>query len=102
MKVYLDDKRSEPTGWERVYWPDEAIELLKTGRVAEISLDHDLGDDQRGTGYDVIKWIEEATATQGFDPPKIHIHTDNASARQKMLQGVKSIERFKALSDQNS
>ena len=34
-------------------WPDEAIELLKTGKVSELSLDHDLGDDIRGTRYDV-------------------------------------------------
>ena len=39
-----------PDGWHRVYWPDEAIELLKTGKVTEISLDHDLGDDERCTG----------------------------------------------------
>ncbi len=50
MKVYLDDERTTPEGWYRVYWPDEAIELLKTGTVTNISLDHDLGDDDRGTG----------------------------------------------------
>ena len=44
MKVYLDDERSTPDGWVRVYWPEEAIELLKAGGVTEISLDHDLGD----------------------------------------------------------
>jgi len=56
MKVYLNDERKTPDGWVRVYWPDEAIELLKTGCVADISLDHDLGDDERGTGYDVVLW----------------------------------------------
>lgn len=40
MKVYLDDERSTPNGWVRVYWPDEAVELLSTGEVVEISLDH--------------------------------------------------------------
>ena len=28
MKVYLDDERKTPDGWVRVFWPDEAIELL--------------------------------------------------------------------------
>ena len=46
----------------RVYWPDEAIALLESGAVEELSLDHDLGDDERGTGYDVVLWIEEAVA----------------------------------------
>lgn len=45
MKVYLNEERTTPEGWVRVYWPDEAIKLLKTGDVLEISLDHDLGDD---------------------------------------------------------
>ncbi|WP_370510706.1 cyclic-phosphate processing receiver domain-containing protein [Aeromonas veronii] len=31
----------------RVFWPDEAIAWLKTEMVTEISLDHDLGDDDR-------------------------------------------------------
>lgn len=54
MKVYLDDERQTPEGWHRFYWPEEAIELLKQGKVTEISLDHDLGDDEHGTGYDVV------------------------------------------------
>ena len=94
MKVYLDDERIAPESWIQVRWPDEAIELLKTGIVAEISLDHDLGDDDRGTGYDVVLWLEEAVALRGFNPPTIHIHTANASARIKMEAGVRSILRF--------
>ncbi len=96
VKVYLDDERPAPPGWEAVRWPDEAIRLLKTGEVTEISLDHDLGDDERGTGYMVILWLEEAVATRGFKPPAITVHTANASARQKMLLGVASIERLAA------
>lgn len=57
MKLYLDDERKTPVGWVRVFWPEEAIAWLKTEMVTEISLDHDLGDDDRGTGYDVILWI---------------------------------------------
>lgn len=96
MKVYLDDLRETPAGWVRVYWPDEAIRLLESGQVEEISLDHDLGDDQRGVGYDVVLWIEEATATRGFKPPKIRVHSANVSARRKMEMGVKNIERLAA------
>jgi len=50
MRVFLDDERNTPEGWVRVYWPDEAIALLVGGKVSEISRDHDLGDDNRGTG----------------------------------------------------
>jgi hypothetical protein len=93
VKVYLDDERVTPVGWHRVYWPDEAIALLENGKVMEISLDHDLGDDERGTGYDVVLWIEEAVITRGFSPPKISVHSANSSARLKMEMGIQSIQR---------
>ncbi|WP_409298689.1 cyclic-phosphate processing receiver domain-containing protein [Pseudomonas sp. KCJK8993] len=96
MKIYLDDKRQTPEGWVRAYWPNEVIALLKAGGVSEISLDHDLGDDERGTGYDVILWIEEAVALQGFHPPRIQVHSANASAVEKMQAGVRSIQRLAA------
>lgn len=91
MKVYLDDERQTPEGWERVYWPDEAIALLQTGEVREISLDHDLGDDERGTGYDVVVWLEEKVVLENFVAPAIKVHSANTSARQKMEAGIRSI-----------
>ncbi|GJH12635.1 hypothetical protein CBA19CS22_11700 [Caballeronia novacaledonica] len=94
MKVFLDDERVTPQGWTRVYWPQEAIRLLETGTVEELSLDHDLGDDSRGTGYDVILWIEEAVALRGFRPPQMFVHSANTSARAKMEAGVLAIERL--------
>jgi hypothetical protein len=96
MRVYLDDERITPDGWTRTFWPDEVIALLKTGEVSELSLDHDLGDDERGTGYDVVLWIEEAVALEGFIPPKISVHSANSSARDKMLSGIRSIEKLAA------
>jgi hypothetical protein len=94
MKVYLDDERTTPQGWHRVYWPDEAIALLESGEVTDISLDHDLGDDERGTGYDVVLWIEEATALRGFTPPNMSVHSANSSARMKMESGIAAIARL--------
>ncbi|WP_235181174.1 cyclic-phosphate processing receiver domain-containing protein [Pseudomonas syringae] len=91
IKVFLDDIRPPPAGWILVHWPNEAIKLLQEFDVEEISLDHDLGDDQRGTGYDVILWIEEKVALDGFVPPKIVVHSANVSARLKMEQGIKNI-----------
>ena len=48
LKVFLDDERATPEGWTAVRWPEEAIALLKTGKVDAISLDHDLGDEITG------------------------------------------------------
>lgn len=93
MKVFLDDLRTEPDGWVRVFWPDQAIVLLESGLVTDISLDHDLGDDQRGTGYDVLLWIEEAVHLRNFSPPRIQVHSANTSARLRMLIAISAIER---------
>ena len=93
MRVYLDDERETPDGWVRVYWPDEAIALLKGGGVTEISLDHDLGDDERGTGYDVLLWIEEQVVLHQFQAPAIRVHSANSSARQKMEAAIAAIAR---------
>lgn len=94
MKVYLDDERATPDGWARTYWPEDTIALLKTGKVTHLSLDHDLGDDEHGTGYDVVLWIEEAVMTTGFIPPQeMWVHSANSSARQKMEAGIRSILR---------
>ncbi len=95
VKIYLDDTREAPQGWTRCYWPSEVIALLEAGGVAELSLDHDLGDDERGTGYDVLRWLEEAVALRGVVPPaRIVIHSANASAWTKMVQAIESIERL--------
>lgn len=91
IKVFLDDLRPTPDGWARVYWPDEAIALLKTGQVTHISLDHDLGDDLRGTGYDVLLWIEDAVAVDGFVAPEITVHSANPAARQRMEAAIDAI-----------
>jgi hypothetical protein len=94
MRIFLDDERVTPDGWVRTYWPEEVIALLEQGGVTHLSLDHDLGDDDHGTGYDVILWVEEAVAVRGFIPPKIFIHSANSSAREKMLAGIRAIEAF--------
>jgi len=91
MRVYLDDERVAPTGWTQARWPNEVITLLKDGHVAEISLDHDLGDDDRGTGYDVLLWIEEQVAINNFSPPIMRVHSANSSARIKMEMAIKKI-----------
>jgi hypothetical protein len=92
MNVYLDDERVAPEGWIQVRWPDEAIKLLQTGNVTHLSLDHDLGDDQRGTGYDVLLWIEQQVALHHFLPPKeIYIHSANPAGRKRMLAAIESI-----------
>ncbi len=49
LRVWLDDDlvdRAAPPGWAQVVTAGEAIAMLDSGRVVELSLDHDLGDDE--------------------------------------------------------
>ena len=95
MRVWLDDLRFEPPGWVRVLRASDAIHLLKTGEVEELSLDHDLGLNRGvGTGYDVLAWIEEAVVHRGFKPPLIKIHSMNVVARRRMEQALETIHRL--------
>ena len=94
MQLWLDDERPPPPGWTCVRWREEAIALLERGGVEVASLDHDLGNDEQGTGYDVLLWVEEAVATRGFEPPEIRVHTANPAARRRMEAAVAAIERL--------
>ena len=101
MRVWLDDVRPphpEPEGWVWVRTPAEAIELLETGEVCELSLDHDLGLIDGGrelTGYDVVLWLERKVATEGFVPPgTIRVHSSNVPAAERMEAGIEAIRRL--------
>jgi hypothetical protein len=103
MMIYLDDERPTPPGWVRCYWPDEVIALLKdkSNNVTDLSLDHDLGNDARGTGYDVLLWIEEQVSTSDYVPPRrIRPHSANSSAVQKMKSAIRQI--IKIVEERNS
>jgi hypothetical protein len=94
VKVFLDDCRPTPAGWVPARWPEEVIRLLEQGNVTELSLDHDLGDDAHGTGYDVLLWLEEAVAVRGFRPPRVRVHSANPAAGERMLRAIQAIERL--------
>lgn len=96
-KIYLDDERTTPSYFDvRCYTAKEAIKVLSSGiPIHTISLDHDLGDDSVGTGYDVLLWIEEQVHMNPYyDLPLILIHTANPSAREKMNAAVDNIARY--------
>ena len=103
VKLYLDDDRKTPEGWDRVFTAWDCIALLKAGQYETISLDHDLGlgyfdhdKGQRidpGNGHDVLTWMEKEVFTNpSYVPPKILIHSSNASAVVKMRLAVLNIE----------
>jgi hypothetical protein len=90
MKVYLDDIRSPLDDWDVIVRNYEScIEILKTGKVTELSLDHDLGTER--TGYDVLCWIEFHVKEENFKTPIIYVHSSNPVAQEKMILTVEKI-----------
>jgi hypothetical protein len=100
MRVWLDDRRSPPSAeWVWVRTPEETIDLLRGGKVEELSLDHDLGlgiGDNEQTGYDVLLWIEEqiGTGVATFRLPELKVHSANAPAHERMDRAIASIRRL--------
>lgn len=91
--------REAPPGWVRTYTPEETVELLQTGEVTELSLDHDLGLDtpeRERTGYDVLSWLEReiGEGRWTFAIPRIEIHSANAPGRLRMQRAIEAIQRL--------
>lgn len=95
MNVYMDDLRLGPYndavfgGFE---WQDYVIvrsiantkELLSSGLVFDLSLDHDMGSEL--TGYDLVKWMAD---TNTWPKGKMFIHTANPVGRNNMVATIK-------------
>lgn len=67
MRLWFEDSedRGCPKGWTQAKNVDEAIELVKTGEVEEMSLDHDIDEpccsgyngSTAPTGTDLVYWM---------------------------------------------
>lgn len=107
MRVYLDDVRDAPPGWERAYTPEDVIGLLLTGEVRELSLDHDLGLDAaetERTGYAVLAWLEREVGEGRwrFPLPEISVHSGNPVGAERMRRAIAAIGRLHAINDQHT
>lgn len=82
-----------PPGWTRVKTASEAINLLETEEVSEMSLDHDLGPPESGTGYDVAVYLEERAYHGTILCGKIYVHSQNPVGRQKILAAIEKVNK---------
>jgi hypothetical protein len=97
VRLWLDDDRVDraaPAGWMHVTTAPEAIAILDSGRVVELSLDHDLGDDaQFGRGVDVVDWLAEQQEMHGrmlWPRDGIVIHSANPAGRDAMARTIEN------------
>jgi len=93
MKVWLDDLRESPPGWLHVTTAQDAIFALKTKKVTHVSLDHDLGAPENGTGYDVACFIEQESFTMNMPRLIWAVHTQNPVGRIKMTVALEHADK---------
>ncbi len=95
MRVWLDDERPMPEGYDvHVRTAPEAIDLIRSGRVELISLDHDLGPPEAGTGYDVAKAIGEMAYHGRIPEMSFRVHTANPVGRKNIVDCLQNAKRF--------
>lgn len=89
MKLYVDDERTIPNGWDYARNYNDAIEKLSNNKYDEVSLDHDIASyNENGremTGYDIALWLAERKITEtGYVPPVIKCHSANPAGRKNI------------------
>jgi len=86
MKIWVDDLRPVPQGYEGAKSVNEAIALIEEAEsrgieIEVLDLDHDLGD-YYSDGGDVIKLLDWLAERETFYP--VEIHTANPVGRANM------------------
>lgn len=92
MKLYVDDLRREPAGWHLARTVTEAIRVLATREVEEVSLDHDISHRVNvdsvarpfpcGETFEPVAWYLGATEFGG----RVTLHTANPVGAKKMAE----------------
>ena len=83
-RLFVDDIRLPPIGWDYVYTVPKAIRYIKQfyDKIEVISLDHDAGDYGPPDYIKILDWAEEV---YGSDfKPAIRLHSKNPVGVQNM------------------
>ncbi len=95
MKIYLDDLRETPPGWERAYNVREFKEIVEKAitdgeDIEGVSFDNDLGEPGlENEGRSALKWLMNEHPELIKDGFKVLVHTDNNEARDAMAKDYK-------------
>lgn len=97
MNLYLDDLRSTPENFKRVYDYDEFVNFINKNGVPEfISFDHDLGEGK--TGFDCAKFLVEFCLDNGVSEINFQVHSQNPVGKENI---EKLLDNFNRLKNQN-
>ena len=94
MKLFVDDLRKPPEGWELARTNTDAIKVLSMGLVEEISLDHDIIFTTQEESVIVGHYSEETFQPIAYyiarmeKKPKVLFHTANIEAGRDMADTI--------------
>lgn len=90
-KLYVDDLREAPEGWDVARNFHKAIVMLEETEYDEVSLDNDIASfygNREMMGYDILQWLI-MRKLEGFKVPSIvRVHSANPVQREKMRQDI--------------
>lgn len=87
MKLWVDDIRQPPVGWEATNSAVGAMQAILNNPTEALSLDHDLGQGQP-TGMDLLY----AMARLNLKVASIVVHSANPPGRENMEAFIKQME----------
>jgi len=98
-------------GWTWAKTAEEAIDLLRTGKVTKASLDHDLTPEQmmsgmygvtcedgQKSGYDVVVWLERHP--EFWPKDGVTVHSMNPAGKKRMEQVLEKIRLTRTATDE--
>ena len=97
VKIWLDDVRKAPMGWQHYKTTEdliEYVELIGWHNICVISLDHDLGENVK-TGYDFLTWAENwFSENKETHIPTFEVHSANPVGVKNMQSAIQNIDRY--------
>lgn len=89
MKILvIDDERDFPFANLQTRTFEDGLAALKSDQWDVVYLDHDLGDDQGRTGYDLIKFLEQ---NPEHHPKQVVLVTANPVGRKNIEAGLRAM-----------
>jgi len=93
-KLYLDDLRPIPDGYDGVRSFEEFVEYITTNGLSDfISFDHDLGEGK--SGFDCAKWLVEYCLVHDRDIPDFSVHSQNPVGKENIEGLLEGFVRYR-------
>jgi hypothetical protein len=85
MKLYVDDVRPIPDGWTGARTVEEAVRILESDSVEELSLDYMIGDSPENNFSPVARFV--VTLPPEKRPRLVRLHTSSPSGA-RVLESI--------------